>query len=547
MANQAIDHSLRGAGATQILYGTNRTDHSQNRANRQAMQSAYPIPQHQDLSQQPPYIYPSQNRPAPLDRPLAGYNPQGFYDLGTPPPVRRDQAVMGQRIPSSPHSNFTGGQGAVNGDHPSLRNAMSMAMMNNTQAMGGFVGMPSPANGIYNQQPNSASPMAGSFHGFNGQSFYPPTPGYNNPEALSSVMSRMSISSPYSGSVGSRGDDSSPTQTGPSANNRKLGLYKTELCRSWEEKGTCRYGTKCQFAHSDTEIRKVARHPKYKTEICRTFWVSGSCPYGKRCCFIHTELKNPGSSSNNDAVSTGGSIGGQNGSDSATMVGNRDRSPSNGSQPGSRISLLPTQREVNVLNLTSPAEPFSPFAKGPLRVDTKSLSTPKQSRPLTSNPTLMTSDPQGGAISIGPVTAGPDFGRQAAARREVVGFSNVGGNQRGLTGSKTNRDSQLRHSFNGTEIGLTIPSPPPNPSGLTAPYSPITPNPAGAQTPTNNSGHVRSGSAGQWPVGSLGSRTSNAQHLVSPASYLGSTENGSPWGGLPELSIDRKRLSGTWL
>lgn len=87
---------------------------------------------------------------------------------------------------------------------------------------------------------------------------------------------------------------------GPSANNRKLGLYKTELCRSWEEKGSCRYGPKCQFAHGEDEIRKVSRHPKvrpnsmprwsrgtnpsiqYKTEICRTFWVSGSCPYGKR-------------------------------------------------------------------------------------------------------------------------------------------------------------------------------------------------------------------------------------------------------------------------
>ena len=49
---------------------------------------------------------------------------------------------------------------------------------------------------------------------------------------------------------------------GPSANNRKLGLYKTELCRSWEEKGSCRYGAKCQFAHGEEELRKVARHPK---------------------------------------------------------------------------------------------------------------------------------------------------------------------------------------------------------------------------------------------------------------------------------------------
>ena len=52
--------------------------------------------------------------------------------------------------------------------------------------------------------------------------------------------------------------------TGPSANNRKLGLYKTELCRSWEEKGTCRYGPKCQFAHGEEEVRRVARHPKVR-------------------------------------------------------------------------------------------------------------------------------------------------------------------------------------------------------------------------------------------------------------------------------------------
>jgi hypothetical protein len=53
-----------------------------------------------------------------------------------------------------------------------------------------------------------------------------------------------------------------PGVGGPSANNRKLGLYKTELCRSWEEKGTCRYGPKCQFAHGDDEVKRVQRHPK---------------------------------------------------------------------------------------------------------------------------------------------------------------------------------------------------------------------------------------------------------------------------------------------
>ena len=65
-------------------------------------------------------------------------------------------------------------------------------------------------------------------------------------------------------------------------------LYKTELCRSFMETNTCRYGVKCQFAHGRHELRHVMRHPKYKTEICKTFHTLGTCPYGTRCRFIHT-------------------------------------------------------------------------------------------------------------------------------------------------------------------------------------------------------------------------------------------------------------------
>jgi len=72
-------------------------------------------------------------------------------------------------------------------------------------------------------------------------------------------------------------------------------LYKTELCLSWAETGTCRYGPKCQFAHGKHELRPVLRHPKYKTEICKTFNSTGQCPYGKRCRFVHQlyELRSP--------------------------------------------------------------------------------------------------------------------------------------------------------------------------------------------------------------------------------------------------------------
>ncbi|KAG5459547.1 MAG: hypothetical protein BJ554DRAFT_38 [Olpidium bornovanus] len=71
---------------------------------------------------------------------------------------------------------------------------------------------------------------------------------------------------------------------------KKLALYKTELCRSYEETGTCRYGAKCQFAHGNEELRTVERHPKHKSVMCKTFWEKGSCPYGQRCCFIHTAV-----------------------------------------------------------------------------------------------------------------------------------------------------------------------------------------------------------------------------------------------------------------
>lgn len=80
---------------------------------------------------------------------------------------------------------------------------------------------------------------------------------------------------------------SSTTPILPEEELQPQSLYKTELCRSFEETGACRYGSKCQFAHGREELRPVARHPKYKTEICKTFHSIGTCPYGKRCRFIH--------------------------------------------------------------------------------------------------------------------------------------------------------------------------------------------------------------------------------------------------------------------
>ncbi|KAF0687433.1 Aste57867_20832 [Aphanomyces stellatus] len=70
-------------------------------------------------------------------------------------------------------------------------------------------------------------------------------------------------------------------------NSARNTLYKTELCKHFTETGTCRYGTKCQFAHGEDELRGVLRHPKYKTTKCKAFLSTGKCMYGSRCRFIH--------------------------------------------------------------------------------------------------------------------------------------------------------------------------------------------------------------------------------------------------------------------
>ncbi|KAJ0064058.1 hypothetical protein NL108_017846, partial [Boleophthalmus pectinirostris] len=88
--------------------------------------------------------------------------------------------------------------------------------------------------------------------------------------------------------------------------------YKTELCRTFQESGACKYGAKCQFAHGPQELRGLSRHPKYKTEPCRTFHTIGFCPYGARCHFIHNadELcsgaRRPGASALRHSISFSG-------------------------------------------------------------------------------------------------------------------------------------------------------------------------------------------------------------------------------------------------
>lgn len=140
--------------------------------------------------------------------------------------------------------------------------------------------------------------------------------------------------------------------------------YKTELCRPYEENGTCKYGDKCQFAHGFHELRSLIRHPKYKTELCRTFHTIGFCPYGPRCHFVHNaeEARNnsppppaiKNSNNNNQHVHRGKftlpAVG---------MGGNGSTADS--PSPPSSLSESPTSMSTFFSDDMFPGNPFSPM------------------------------------------------------------------------------------------------------------------------------------------------------------------------------------------
>ncbi|XP_078491930.1 zinc finger protein [Ciona intestinalis] len=59
---------------------------------------------------------------------------------------------------------------------------------------------------------------------------------------------------------------------------------KTRLCKSWNSSGACEYGERCDFAHGSEELVV-----KFKTRMCKIFQATGRCPYGTQCTFAHYE------------------------------------------------------------------------------------------------------------------------------------------------------------------------------------------------------------------------------------------------------------------
>lgn len=484
------------------------------------------------LYRQPPRAFPQQNvipSPTSMAYPAAPHLPLGnsqqLYDMMLPPHESMNPAV--NRVQQQ-HNVFRGAHHHSTSDPSALRDAATMALLNGNMQFnpamfpaglaGPPPGMPIYPNQYYRAQdayrPDAAQAMAARLQA-----------QYTGPYGMVAPPIDPAMASPTNSSSG---------QNGPSANNRKLGLYKTELCRSWEEKGSCRYGAKCQFAHGEEELRNVSRHPKYKTEICRTFWVSGSCPYGKRCCFIHTELPTSGNAA-------GASTSGSDTAPPPAHTDGRARSMSTNSDPNdASVSLLARisakrSQESSTNSSSTPVDSPSSFQftrppTGTLRVDTStldaSLKQNKSAYPtFARNGVLLPAPEDIKAKSPAPVTAGPDLGSRS--RLEIVGY-----NQRVNTKTTTPPSTNSRNSIGGADEMNFSPSPV---SGGHS-YTLSSGDGTGNTSQTRVNGHVRAGSAGNW-ASITRNNTLASTSFPSPG---GDTIN-SPWS-TTELAVGTSRF-----
>ena len=176
-------------------------------------------------------------------------NTQQLYEMMLPGPPPHDNHNPAVTRVQQQHNIFRATHHHSASDPSAIRDTATLALMQNLQNFAPNMFQPAmPTMPLYPNQYYGAQDLAVQ-------------------QAIAARL-QSQYSTPYNVAAAQNlpGETGSPTsssgQTGPSANNRKLGLYKTELCRSWEEKGTCRYGTKCQFAHGEDELRTVSRHPK---------------------------------------------------------------------------------------------------------------------------------------------------------------------------------------------------------------------------------------------------------------------------------------------
>ncbi|KAL8116699.1 uncharacterized protein LOC141668285 [Apium graveolens] len=100
---------------------------------------------------------------------------------------------------------------------------------------------------------------------------------------------------------------SSTSDSGGSSSSGGKSFYKTEICRSWEDFGSCRYGAKCQFAHGKEDLRPTRFSNRSKSEIqmCKSYSSGpGSGSYGSKCRFSHEQNNLPASGADSPLTTT---------------------------------------------------------------------------------------------------------------------------------------------------------------------------------------------------------------------------------------------------
>ena len=188
-------------------------------------------------------------------------NTQQLYEMMLPAPAPLENHLPPVIRGQQPHNVFRATHHHSASEPSAIRDPATLALLNNNiQTFGPNMFQPGiPTMPVYPGQFYGAQDMAvqQQLLAARLQAQYNATYALGAPTpAPPNLPMENAVGSPTS---------SNGAQGGPSANNRKLGLYKTELCRSWEEKGSCRYGGKCQFAHGEEELRRVSRHPKVHT------------------------------------------------------------------------------------------------------------------------------------------------------------------------------------------------------------------------------------------------------------------------------------------
>ncbi|KAJ9178086.1 hypothetical protein P3X46_009998 [Hevea brasiliensis] len=121
------------------------------------------------------------------------------------------------------------------------------------------------------------------------------TPVYGTPVKVVDhdvlVMDGILVESVSGGRVSrSLASDSGDSSSNSSSSSPGISVYKTELCRSWEEFGQCRYGSKCQFAHGKEELRPTCFPMKSKAEThAFKSHTAASYSFGQKSRFLMAE------------------------------------------------------------------------------------------------------------------------------------------------------------------------------------------------------------------------------------------------------------------